>query len=391
MSNQTLPIGWRMQPLGECGHWVSGGTPSKSDSSYWNGDIPWFSAKSLKTFDLDSSEDRVTIAGSQNGTVTVPEGTILFVVRGMSLANEFRVGITSRQSTLNQDLRGLIPSSDVHARYVGRYLKHTSVVMSKIDNASHGTKRIQTDKLKDTEIPLPPLPEQKRIADILDKADAIRRKRQEACDLTRAMSASLFHEMFTSRAGRLGGKNIECVNSEKGQNLITDGWRHTTLGAEITLQRGIDITGKEHRKGSVPIVSSGGISGFHDTSHSDGPGVILGRKGSVGSVHFVDGPYWPHDTTLWVREFNANQPRFVYEFFRHFPIREYEASSANPSLNRNNLHPVCVWWPPIRLQQEFTKVAAHVEKSTVSRVSSAVKESEQLFNSLVQRAFRGEL
>lgn len=72
---------WPTRRLAECGEWVSGGTPSKADASYWNGSIPWISAKSLKCFDLNDSEDRITQEAVENGPALVPAGTVLFVVR----------------------------------------------------------------------------------------------------------------------------------------------------------------------------------------------------------------------------------------------------------------------------------------------------------------------
>ncbi len=98
------------------------------------------------------------------------------------------------------------------------------------------------------------------------------------------------------------------------------GWRTVALGEEITLQRGIDITKETMNPGDVPVISSGGINGYHDTPIASGPGVLLGRKGSVGKVHYVEAAYWPHDTTLWVKDFHGNFPRFVFHFFSQFPI-----------------------------------------------------------------------
>ena len=90
-------------------------------------------------------------------------------------------------------------------------------------------------------------------------------------------------------------------------------WIETTWGDVVTLQRGFDITKNEQASdGIVPVVSSGGVASFHDESKSDGPGVIMGRKGTLGRVYYVPGPYWPHDTTLWVKDFKGNVPRFVY-------------------------------------------------------------------------------
>ncbi|MBN4054879.1 restriction endonuclease subunit S [Acidimicrobium ferrooxidans] len=122
------------------------------------------------------------------------------------------------------------------------------------------------------------------------------------------------------------------------------------------MQRGIDITRKQQRPGPVPVVSSGGIKSFHDTFHRPGPGVVLGRKGSLGTVFFLPGPYWPHDTTLWVREFKGNNPKFVYYFFKNLDVMHLDVGSANPTLNRNHVHPIEVVWPPLPEQRRIAAV-----------------------------------
>ena len=135
-------------------------------------------------------------------------------------------------------------------------------------------------------------------------------------------------------------------------------WIDTTIGAQATLQRGIDITKPEQRSGKVPVISSGGVSSYHDTLAAQGPGVILGRKGVVGSVYFVGSDYWPHDTTLWVKDFHGNDPRFVYYFFKWMAprIATMDVGSANPTLNRNHVHPIEIRWPPVREQRAIAHI-----------------------------------
>jgi type I restriction enzyme S subunit len=135
-------------------------------------------------------------------------------------------------------------------------------------------------------------------------------------------------------------------------------WIETTIGEQATLQRGVDITKVNQRAGTVPVISSGGVSSFHDTAAAAGPGVVLGRKGVVGSVYFVPSDYWPHDTTLWVKDFHGNDPRFVYFFFKWMAprIASMDVGSANPTLNRNHVHPIEIRWPPPPEQ----RVIAHI-------------------------------
>lgn len=129
-----------------------------------------------------------------------------------------------------------------------------------------------------------------------------------------------------------------------------------TIGDVLELQRGYDITRSHQRDGDVPVVSSGGISSFHDESMSSGPGVVIGRKGTLGKVFYLPGPYWPHDTTLWVRDFKGSHPRFVYYFFQTLDFGFLDVGSANPTLNRNHVHPLPVSWPAREQQRAIAEV-----------------------------------
>src|SRR4051812_30651706 len=135
-------------------------------------------------------------------------------------------------------------------------------------------------------------------------------------------------------------------------------WTTTVWGDVIQLQRGYDITKSEQNLGGhVPVVSSGGISSFHSESMADGPGVVMGRKGTLGRVHYVDGPFWPHDTTLWVSDFKGNDPRFVYYALQTIDTEFLNVGSASPTLNRNHFHPLPVRWPhSMRTQHGIAEV-----------------------------------
>ncbi|MGP2665069.1 restriction endonuclease subunit S [Serratia nevei] len=137
----------------------------------------------------------------------------------------------------------------------------------------------------------------------------------------------------------------------------------TTIGEQVTLQRGFDITKKDQIDGVVPVISSGGISSYHNEAKLSGPGVILGRKGSLGTVFYIDGPYWPHDTTLWVKDFKNNNPSFVYYFFKSISheLKSMDVGAANPALNRNHVHPLEIYWPTRNIQDQIADILSSVD------------------------------
>ena len=94
----------------------------------------------------------------------------------------------------------------------------------------------------------------------------------------------------------------------------TQRWKKGKLQDLVFFQRGFDITQAEQTDGPVPVISSSGVTSYHNESRAAGPGVVIGRKGTLGSVHYSEVDYWPHDTTLWSKDLRGNDPRFVYFF-----------------------------------------------------------------------------
>jgi type I restriction enzyme, S subunit len=129
-------------------------------------------------------------------------------------------------------------------------------------------------------------------------------------------------------------------------------WLHRTVGDLVTLQRGIDLPDAERREGRIPIMGSFGITGRHSEAACKGPGVTVGRSGaSVGVVSYIDEDYWPLNTCLYARDFHGNNPRFTYYFLKTLDLARLNSGSAQPSLNRNFVHPLPVTFPA-RLEQD---------------------------------------
>jgi type I restriction enzyme, S subunit len=142
--------------LSDSGHWISGGTPNTAEDSYWNGDIPWISASTLKVPWIDDSERKVTALGAQSGTRLVPVDTIIFVVRGMSLTTEFRVGLTQREVAFGQDCKALRPAVGIDPATLFVAIKsRTSEILGLVDHAGHGTGRLATDLLSKVTLSMP--------------------------------------------------------------------------------------------------------------------------------------------------------------------------------------------------------------------------------------------
>lgn len=183
--------------LKDCATWYSGGTPRKSSPEFWNGDIPWISAKSLSGTFIATSEDKVTELGAKNGTRLLPKDSILFVVRGMSLKSEFRVGITTQEVTFNQDLKALVANDDIDPYFLMYTLKSkTHEILGLVEEAGHGTGVLPTPVIQQLEIPVPSLSTQKAIAKAIlnfDKKITLNRQINQTLE---QMAQTLFKSWF---------------------------------------------------------------------------------------------------------------------------------------------------------------------------------------------------
>jgi type I restriction enzyme S subunit len=136
----------------------------------------------------------------------------------------------------------------------------------------------------------------------------------------------------------------------------TRNWTAGQLQDLVFFQRGFDITKSEQTDGPVPVISSSGVTSYHNEFKTHGPGVVIGRKGTLGSVHFSETDYWPHDTTLWSKDLKGNNPRFVYYYLHTVDFRRFDVGNSNPTLNRNHIHDLPVLIPPRLVQDKISVV-----------------------------------
>ncbi len=153
------------------------------------------------------------------------------------------------------------------------------------------------------------------------------------------------------------------------------GWRDCSLGDVLTLQRGFDLPNGSRRAGKVPVVSSAGITGVHDEAKVSAPGVVIGRYGTLGEVHYVQEDFWPLNTTLWVKDFKGNYPHFCAYMLETIGIAETSGSAAVPGVNRNVLHGLPVRLPPLETQRRLASIlGAYDDLIEVNRRRIAVLE-----------------
>lgn len=153
-----VPEGWERRPLVSCAVFRSGGTPSKSRTDYWAGEIPWISSGEMSETRLYETPLHLSPEGAESGSRLVPPGTILIVVRGMSLAKEFRLATVAREMAFNQDLKALECRDGIDSTFLFySLLDQRDGIRDLATEASHGTKKLDTAVLERLPILVPEL------------------------------------------------------------------------------------------------------------------------------------------------------------------------------------------------------------------------------------------
>ncbi|KXV22592.1 hypothetical protein AD933_00455 [Acetobacter malorum] len=171
--------------------------------------------------------------------------------------------------------------------------------------------------------------------------------------------------------------------------MLPEGWRKEKLGAVAEFQRGFDLPQSQRSEGSVPIISSSGASGFHDTAKALAPGIVTGRYGSIGDVFYVEEAYWPLNTALWVKDFHGNYPKYLYYLLSNFDFSKFSDKTGVPGVNRNDLHAVNVLVPPLPEQKKIAEILSTWDRA-IEGLGQLLANSQQQKKALMQQLLTGK-
>ncbi len=243
--------------------------------------------------------------------------------------------------------------------------------------------KLSQANLRQIEIPLPPLPTQRRIAGILSAYDELIENSQRRIRLLETMARSLYREWFVHFRFP-GHADHPRVASALGE--IPAGWEVRRLGDVLDLNYGKGLKKEDRRDGPFPVFGSSGIVGAHDTSLVKGPGIVVGRKGNVGSVFWCDGDFFVIDTAYFV---TSSLPlRFL--FYVLPTLNFINSDAAVPGLSRTQAYSLEIFVPPTALLERFCALADTFEQqaSTLQRQIQNLRQTRDL---LLPRLLAGQV
>jgi type I restriction enzyme S subunit len=224
---------------------------------------------------------------------------------------------------------------------------------------------------------IPPLHEQRAIADLLDdrcgQVDGIISDLEKQVEILHRYKKALITETVTANKPH---------------------WIKGRIKDLMTLQRGYDLPQDDFIEGDYPVYGSNGIVGWHNKFTTAGPGITIGRSGSVGEVNYVDRDFWAHNTSIFVKNRKGNDIRFLYYALLSFDIKELASGSAVPTLDRKNVEAVHLLFPTgIQEQQTIAtyldEKCAEIDALTVEK-RKATEVMRQYKKSLIYEYVTGK-
>ena len=378
--------------LGQLCEVAAGGTPSRAKSDYFGNGMPWVKISDLLQGTVLTTDEAITPLGLENCAAKVfPVGTVLISI----FATIGRTAVLGVEAATNQAIAGITPRNPdlLDSKYLRYYLDSLVPYLISI---ARGVAQLNINLgiLKDLDIPVPNIVEQRRIAAILDQADAIRAKRREALEQLDSLTQSIFIEMF----------------GDPVANPMA--WPIKKFGDVGNLDRGIS----KHRPRNAPVLL-GGVHPLVQTGEvSNCDGYIRTYTSTYSDVGLKQSKMWPQGTLCitiaaniaktGILTFDACFPDSVVGFRAEAPatveyvrvwlsflqkaLEDAAPESAQKNINLAILRDLNIPSPPLELQQSFASRIKTLENLKATH-RNALLELDSLFASLQHRAFAGEL
>jgi type I restriction enzyme, S subunit len=334
------------------------------------------SPKQHKTISIkDLKDDGFPVYGA-NGKIgffskyTHESPTILITCRGATCGT---INICEPKSYVNGNAMALDNlSSEVELKFLFYYLQKRGFNDTISGSAQP---QITFQNLKNIQIPLPPLPVQQKIAAILDAADLHRQKTKALIEKYDQLTQSIFLEMFG-----------DPVKNEKGWKTFKGNELFRFSSGKFNPVKNLD------NSFDFPTYGGNGITGYSKEYLIDYDTIVIGRVGVYcGCVHLSKGRSWVTDNAIYIKEFKMNIDLvFAYYAFKYLNLNRFADVSGQPKITQQPLDKLLFIYPPIELQRKFSDLINSVNLQ-IGKTESSFNKSEDLFNTLLQRAFKGEL
>lgn len=378
----VLPEDWEVVRLGEVAEKIkAGGTPRRSIKSYWGGDIPFVKIEDMSSVMkyLEKTKEKITEDGLKNSSAwIIPPFSILFSM----YASIGEVAINKIPVATNQAILAILPKEDiVDLDYLFYSLKYYSILLVS-ETVQTTQKNVNRGIVVNFEIPLPPLEEQKKIANVLDTIRQAIEVQDNLIKTWKKMKRAVMEKVF-----REGLHGEELKETEIGK--IPKGWEVVSVGEVAEVKYG-KAKPKNDNYGKIPVIGSGGIYSYTSKPLISEPTIIIGRKGTAGKVWLILQPCYPSDTTFYLKINREIDISFLFYYLLLIDLSGEEEKTTLPSLQRQHLENLPIPLPPFEEQKQIAQILSTIDKKI--EIEQRRKEVlQKLFKSMLHLLMTGKI
>jgi type I restriction enzyme S subunit len=372
-----VPSGWQAGVIEDIAKVSSGGTPSRQNDSYWlGGSVPWVTTTEVKFGVITNTEQKITEEGLKNSSAKLfPKDTILMAMygQGKTRGQVAKLGI---EACTNQACAALQLNEGFEVDYYYQYLVSQYENIRNLAN-SGGQQNLSGGIIKGIHVPMPPLPEQRKIAKILSSWDRAISTNECLIDNSKQQKKALMQQLLTGKK-----RLLDNTGTQFGAK-----WDDVTIGSVLSIGGGKDY--KHLSSGNIPVYGSGGHMLNVSEYLYDGESVCIGRKGTIDKPMFLNGKFWTVDTLFYTHSFINSLPQFVYQYFLTINWRKYSEASGVPSLSKSIIEKIRIKLPTLPEQKIITEVLINADKE-IGLLEQQLDDLKQEKKALMQQLLTGK-
>ncbi|CAB4781558.1 unannotated protein [freshwater metagenome] len=301
----------------------------------------------------------------RNDVVITKAGTIGQVSLIPENSRFLKYVLSSRQLFARPNVGYVVP------KYLAIYLKYgrgQAQILSNVNRTGVPSLSQAVSFIKNVRIELPPLPEQKRIVDLISSVDSYIEALQKQLESAKKSRNAVLYELLTAEGG---------------------GWVETTLGKLLTLEYGKPLTDENRDGKGFPVFASAGVVGMHsEPLVSKSPVIVVGRKGTAGAVYWSETPCFVIDTAYYVKPLSDLDLRFLYLLLTFIDLKSVTAQTGVPGLNRDRAYSLKCNVPPISKQLEVVKIITQLD-DFIDSTQGTINRSQDLRSGLLSDLLSG--
>ena len=378
---------WTYRPLGELVSFASGGTPSKKRDDYWGGTIPWISAKTLKTENIDTSDLFITEEGLKAGSKIAPKGSILLLTRGSGLFNGIPIARVEKDVAFNQDIKCLDSYGEVENEFIFYWLlSQKDYLMAKVGVTGIGAGKFDLDFLQKLMIPIPSERERKSIVGFASSISEKIRCNAKVNDNLLWQAQALYKDRF--------------IDLKPFNGKMPPDWQLGTVSEIIELHdsKRIPLSSRERANLTkiYPYYGATSVMDYVDRYLFDGIYLLLGEDGTVVDdkgfpiLQYVEGKFWVNNHAHIITGKNGFTVETLYLLFSLTNVRSIVTGAVQPKISQANLNNVSVVTPSKAELSTFNSIVQPI----FSQIRNLRAESDRLTSTrdiLLPRLMSGEI